>query len=257
MLAAVGMTLCLCSCSSGKEIAYFQDLQDGTSETILNTYKIRVQPEDKISIIVKSKDPQLTELFNLANTSYSLGKSGYNQGVSVYSVNTKGEIDFPVLGTMNVGGKTREEIATLIKTRLTEANMVKDPVVTVEFSNLCYSVLGEVNHPGQFDIDRDKVSVLDAISKAGDLTIYGKRDGVIVMRQEKDGHQKVYKMDLRSAYSLYASPAFYLQQNDVVYVEPNITRARQSTVNGNNVLSTSFWVSVASLLTTVAVLIVK
>lgn len=250
------------SCSSTKDIAYFQDVLRGSSEKILNPLKITIKPEDKISIVVKSKDAQLSDLFNLPIVSYRVGQgkmsslTNANQYVSSYSVNSNGEIDFPVLGLIDVGGKTREEIAALIKEKLVGGDWVKDPVVTVEFDNLCYSVLGEVNNPGQFSIDHDKVSVLDAISKAGDLTIYGKRDNVTILRQE-DGMQKTYKINLTSAYDLYASPAYYLQQNDVVYVEPNSTKARQSTVNGNNVRSTSFWVSIASLLASIAVLIVK
>ena len=134
--------------------------------------------------------------------------------------------------------------------------MINDPVVTVEFSNLYISVLGEVNNPGRYGIDRDKITLLDAIGMAGDLTIYGKRQNVVVMREE-EGKQLFYRVDLTSVDDLYSSPVYYLQQKDVVYVEPNETRARQSTVNGNNVRSTSFWVSIASLLTSVAVLIFK
>ena len=133
---------------------------------------------------------------------------------------------------------------------------MKDPVVTVEFMNLTIAVMGEVNKPGRFNIDRDKITLLEALSMAGDLSIYGKREKVLVLREE-NGKQRVYGINLCSADHLYSSPAYYLQQNDVVYVEPNTTRARQSTVNGNNVISTSFWLSIASLLATVTVLFVK
>lgn len=148
----------------------------------------------------------------------------------------------------------REEIAEYIKNELIKENLVKDPVVTVEFANLCISVLGEVNNPGRFSIDRDKLTVLDALSMAGDLTIYGNRSKVMVLRQEGDV-QRVYGLNLTSGNHVYTSPAFYLQQNDVVYVEPNAVKARQSTVNGNNVRSTSFWISLASLLTSIGILI--
>lgn len=250
------------ACSTHKEVVYFQDLQKGNSENILNPLMIRVKSGDKISIVVKSKDAQLSDLFNLPIVTYRVGSgkmsslTNQSQSVSSYSVMSDGTVDFPVLGRIAVAGKTREEIASLVKSKLIEADLVKDPVVTVEFDNLCYAVLGEVNRPGQFSIDRDKVSILEAISKAGDLNIYGKRDNVTVLRQEGD-KQTTYRVNLTSGYDLYASPVFYLQQNDVVYVEPNSTRARQSTVNGNNILSTSFWVSVASLLTSIAVLLVK
>lgn len=122
--------------------------------------------------------------------------------------------------------------------------------------NLSVNVMGEVNRPGRYNIDKDHLTILDALSQAGDLTIYGKREKVLVLRNE-NGKQRVYDINLCSADHLYSSPVYYLQQNDVVYVEPNDTKARQSTVNGNNVRSTSFWISLASLLTTISVLIFK
>lgn len=133
---------------------------------------------------------------------------------------------------------------------------MKDAVVIVEFLNMGVSVIGEVNRPGHFSIDRDHLTLLDALSMAGDLTIYGKRENVLVVRQENGG-ETCYRVNLCDARSLQASPAYYLKQNDIVYVEPNAMRARQSTVNGNNLRSTSFWMSLASLLTTLGVLIFK
>ena len=232
----------LTSCGSSKKVVYFQDLKPGETEIQLPEVKaITVRPEDKISIIVNSRDPQLTDLFNLPYVSRQLGQSlsrngittGTSQGVSVYTVNAEGEIDFPVLGKIKVAGMKREEIAETVKNKL---------------------ILGEVNHPGRFSIDRDRLTILDALSMAGDLTIYGNRYKVMVLRQEGD-IQRVYGVDLTSGNHIYTSPAYYLQQNDVVYVEPNDVKARQSTVNGNNVRSTSFWISLASLLTSVAILI--
>lgn len=151
---------------------------------------------------------------------------------------------------------TREEVAVYIKKELQSHDLIKDPVATVEFMNLSVNVMGEVNRPGRYNIDKDHLTILDALSQAGDLTIYGKREKVLVLRNE-NGKQRVYGINLCSADHLYSSPVYYLQQNDVVYVEPNDTKARQSTVNGNNVRSTSFWISLASLLTTISVLIFK
>lgn len=263
LLILLAVVAALSSCGSSKQVVYFQDLKPGETEIKLPEMKaITVRPEDKISIIVNSRDPQLTDLFNLPYVSRQLGQSlrtngitvSNNQGVSAYTVDTDGEIDFPVLGKMYVAGMKREEIAEYIKNELIKENLVKDPVVTVEFANLCISVLGEVNNPGRFSIDRDKLTVLDALSMAGDLTIYGNRSKVMVLRQEGDV-QRVYVLNLTSGNHVYTSPAFYLQQNDVVYVEPNAVKARQSTVNGNNVRSTSFWISLASLLTSIGILI--
>ena len=261
-LLLAGMFL-LSSCGASKEVLYFQDLEPGKSEIMVSEVRaITVRPEDKISIIVNSRDPKLTDLFNLPYVSRQLGQSsrtytvGSSQGVSGYTVDANGDIDFPVLGKVHVAGKKREEIASLIKHELVSKNLVKDPVVTVEFLNLYISVMGEVNNPGQFSIDRDRLTVLDALSMAGDLTIYGNRSNVMVLRQEGDV-QRVYGINLTSGEHVYTSPAYYLQQNDVVYVEPNNMKARQSTVNGNNVRSTSFWISLASLLTSMGVLIFK
>ena len=263
LLFAVTCALMLGSCGTPKQVVYFQDLKPGETEIKLPEVKaITVRPEDKISIIVNSRDPQLTDLFNLPYVSRQLGQSlrtngvtaSSNQGVSAYTVDAEGKIDFPVLGKIYVAGMKREEIAECIKSELIKGNLVKDPVVTVEFANLCISVLGEVNSPGRFSIDRDRLTILDALSMAGDLTIYGNRSKVMVLRQEGDV-QRVYGLNLTSGEHIYSSPAYYLQQNDVVYVEPNEVKARQSTVNGNNVHSTSFWISLASLLTSVAILI--
>ena len=252
----------LSSCGTSKDVVYFQDLKPGESEiTMPEVQAITVRPEDKISIIVNSRDPQLTDLFNLPIVSRQLGQSlrtsssnASNSGISGYTVDAKGYIDFPVLGKIQVAGMKREEIAEHIKNELITKNLVKDPVVTVEFMNLCVSVMGEVNNPGRFAIDRDRLTILDALSMAGDLTIYGNRQKVLVLRQE-NGQQRVYGVNLTSGEHVYTSPAYYLQQNDIVYVEPNEVRSRQSTVNGNNVRSTSFWISLASLLTSVAILI--
>ena len=253
----------LSSCATPKEVVYFQDLQqtDGTLAAV-QAKEIRVRPDDKISIIVNSRDPQLTDLFNLPYVSRQLGQTlrsvtstyGQSQGVSGYTVDSDGNIDFPVLGKIHVEGMTREEIGRCIKDELVGQDLVKDPIVTVEFMNLTVSVMGEVAKPGRYAIERDRITILDALSMAGDLTIYGRRDAVMVQRMEGDTLQ-VYELNLVSGQDVYNSPAFYLQQNDLVYVAPNDVKVRESTVNGNNIRSTSFWISLGSLLSSVAVLI--
>lgn len=260
IIIVAASVLALVACSTSKEISYFQDLRPGESElTLAAPMEIKIQPKDKLSILVNSQDLRLTNLFNLPIVSQQVGQessSGTNRGLSGYTVDSKGDIDFPVLGKLHVQNMTREEVAVYIKKELQSHNLIKDPVVTVEFMNLSVNVMGEVNRPGRYNIDKDHLTILDALSQAGDLTIYGKREKVLVLRNE-NGTQRVYGINLCSADHLYSSPVYYLQQNDVVYVEPNDTKARQSTVNGNNVRSTSFWISLASLLTTISVLIFK
>lgn len=261
---AIALLIVLTSCGTPKNIRYFQDLAADSvamERAVVQAKGITIEPNDRVSIVLNSKDPELSNLFNLPVVSNRVGMvsspySSQNQAVSTYVVDTQGMIDFPVLGKVMIGGLTRHEAAGLIKSELLEQHLVKDPVVTVEILNLFVSVMGEVAKPGRYNVDRDKLTVLDALAMAGDLTIFGKRDNVLVLRIE-EGKQLTYHLDLRSGERLLHSPAFYLKQNDVVYVEPNNFRARQATVNGNNVLSTSFWISLASLATTVAVLIFR
>lgn len=256
----------LSGCGSTKNVAYFQDVDQLALDvsSIQNTWKVK--PEDKLSIVVKSKDPELSELFNLSVATSRTGVVGinatnyesrnYTEGVSSYTVTTSGDIDFPVLGKLHVAGMTRSELAGFIKGELMGRELVKDPVVTVEFLNTGISVLGEVKNPGRYDINRDRLSVLDAIALAGDLNIQGQRKNVKVIRREEAGI-RAYTIDLTNLRSTTQSPAFYLQQDDVVYIEPNSIKKRETTANGNTALSASFWVSVGSLLTSVAVLIFK
>lgn len=254
------LTIMLASCGTAKNIVYFEDLQNGSLLQTLQSGEVIIQPEDKISIVVNTRDNQLTNLFNLPYITQRLGQTSeitnYSMGVSGYTVDGNGEIDFPILGKLKVSGMQRSEVEEFVTKRLLEENLVKDPVVTVEFMNLSFSVLGEVAKPGRYAIDKDRISILDAISRAGDLTIFGQRKNIYVLRKAENGSQ-TYQVDLTNATDLYASDVFYLKQNDIVYVQPNKMRSRQSTVNGNNVLSTSFWVSVGSLLISLSVLLFK
>ena len=258
-LIAPAIAAALVSCGTQRQITYFQDTVE--SETLLSakTEPIRLQPDDKISVVVNCQDVKVANLFNLPYVARYIGQvesygGSYSQGVSGYTVQSDGSIDFPLVGKITVAGLTREECAARVKEELTGRSLVKDPVVTVEFMNLCISVLGEVTQPGRIVIQQDRITLLDALSLAGDLTIYGRRDNIRVIRRE-DGRQRTYVVDITDAAALMASPAFSLRQNDLVYVEPNLVRQRQATVNGNNIRSTSFWISLASLLTSVTLMV--
>ena len=251
----------LTSCNTSKEIIYFQDVQVNNPEAVAPPKDITVQPKDQISIVVSSKDPELAALFNLTRVQYRAGSTDQNSGgnnngeISGYTLDDKGDIDFPVLGSLTVAGMTRSQIAALVKQRLKEENLVNDPVVTVEFMNLSFSVLGEVKTPGKYSISKDYITLLEAISMAGDLTIYGKRDAIFVIREEK-GERVTHWVDLRSC-DLFKSHVYYLKQNDVVYVQPNKVRAGQSTLNENSVKSVGLWISIGSFLTSLGVLLFK
>lgn len=252
------LALALASCNTSKKIVYFQDIQVNRPEAITEARDITVQPKDQISILVSSKDPQLAALFNLPRVQYRVGDNNMqntNGDVSGYTLDTEGYIDFPVLGRLYVAGMTKSEIASYIKKRLMDENLINDPVVTVEFMNLYYSILGEVNNPGKYMITKDQITLLEALSMAGDLTIYGKRDAVFVVREE-DGQRVTHWVDLRTQ-DLFHSPVYYLKQNDVIYVQPNKVRAGQSTINENSVKSVSLWISIASFLSSLGVLLFK
>lgn len=250
----------LSSCNTSKEIIYFQDVEVNSPEAVAPPQDITVQPKDQISIVVSSKDPELVALFNLTRVQQRVGSTGLNNSnnngeISGYTLDDKGDIDFPVLGSLTVAGMTRSQIAALVKQKLKEENLVNDPVVTVEFMNLSFSVLGEVKTPGKYSISKDYITLLEAISMAGDLTIYGKRDAIFVIREEK-GERVTHWVDLRSC-DLFKSPVYYLKQNDVVYVQPNKVRAGQSTLNENSVKSVGLWISIGSFLTSLGVLLFK
>ena len=151
-----------------------------------------------------------------------------------------------------LAGMTRDEVSAYIKQQLISQNLVNDPVVTVEYVNLKFSVMGEVKSPGSYSITRDRITLLDAISQAGDMTIYGKRDNVLILRPDSIGKLSAYHVDMRSFNDVVSSPAYYIHQNDYIYVEPNKKRANESTVNGNTVQSASFWISIVSLLASLA-----
>lgn len=256
--AALSLMLFSSSCSSPKNIAYMQNAVYGQEEFVVNLNEIRIQPKDKLSIVVSCKEPELARLFNLVQATNRVGQENSIQQsdgrVSVYTVDSDGDIEFPILGKVHIAGLTREEISEKIAKDLIDGKWVSDPVVSVEYANLHFSVVGEVKSPGTYSISNDKVTLLEAISKAGDLTPYGEREITVI--REKDGKRIKYLVDLRDN-SMFESPAYYLQQNDIIYVQPNKTVARQAADNPNNLKSISLWTSIASLLTTVAVLVFK
>lgn len=255
ILAVVLMT----SCGTVKDISYFQNKVVNEPEAIDKHAGIVIQPKDMLSIVVSSRNPELVAMFNLPVISYQAGSevvSGAGQQrLMGYVVDNDGYIDFPVLGPIKVAGLTRWELSKLIKERLLNEGLLTDAVVTVEFMNFKVSVIGEVNSPGTYTLNNDKVTILQAISLARDLTIFGQRENVCVIR-EREGERVIYEINLCDV-SMFNSPAYYLQQNDVVYVQPSEIKARQSTTDDKALRMTSIFVSGGSLLVSIAALIVN
>ena len=260
----------LCSCSAPKNVAYFQNAEAIRGMTLQTEQPFRLRPKDKINIVVSSTDPMLVQQFNLTAATQTLRPLGTNLSpqtaigggsssgaqILAYTVDEQGDIDFPVLGKIAVEGKTRQEVAAHIRSRLIQRDLVKDPIVIVEYVNLAVNVLGEVNRPGRIDVMKDYFTILDAIGAAGDLTINGQRENVMVFRSV-DGEDQTIVINLCDRQDILTSSAFYLQQNDVVYVTPNPKRQRESKSMGNTFNQPSIWISLASLLTTITALSIR
>ena len=251
--AVAALAVVLASCTTPKDIAYFQDMNAGQSLNVENPLEIKFRPDDKISILVSTQDLELNSMFSLYGGRSATGAAtntmnSYERNGSNYVIDQDGFIRFPILGRIHVAGLNRQELQDHIRQQLIDQNLVKDPIVTVNYENLCVTILGDVG-VGRVEIDRDKFTILDALSKSGDLRITGKRTNIKVIR-DNYGKKTAYEVNLCSAEDLYNSPVFYLQQNDVIYVEQNKKQKRTSTVLGNDVVTPSFWMSMASFVVT-------
>jgi len=270
LLLILSVVCWLYGCSTPTNVAYFQNAEDIRGMALQKEQPLRLRPKDKINIVVNSADPMLVGQFNLTAATRSMrslgsvttpltttgGNSSGTAQILAYTVDEQGDINFPVIGKVAVEGKTRQEVAEYLRRRLIERDLVKDPIVTVEYVNLAISVLGEVNRPGRFEMMKDNFTILDAIAYAGDLTINGQRENIMVFR-EVDGEDQTYVINLCDRQNVLSSPAFYLQQNDVVYVTPNAKRKREAKTTGNIFNQPAIWVSLAGLLTTISALLWK
>ena len=264
----LAVTLLLGSCSTPKNITYFPELNTGAVVQAERMLDIRVKPEDKLSIIVNTQDPALSALFNLVqvqnrisgttSTTNTVGASANSSGgqIAYYTIDSFGDINFPVIGKLHIAGMTRQQVAEYITEQLVSKDLVKDPIVTVEFVNTGISIIGEVAKPGRYEFNKDHLTVIDAIAMAGDLTMNGLRENILVLRNAGNGKQDAYRINLLNAQELASSPVFYLQQDDVIYVEPNDKKKRETTPNGNTPYTPSFWVSMGSFGVTIATLVI-
>lgn len=242
----------LMSCATRQEYAYFQDEKIGEYSQPEIFYELVYQPNDMITIDVTALDPETVRPFNLNVVPYNIDSSSMeartNLRMQTYTIDPDGYINFPVLGKVKLGGLTRKEAASHLETKISE--YVKDPLVNIRLTNFTITVLGEVNNPGAFIIQDEKVTLTEALGLAGDLTIYGKRKNILLIR-EIDGKKKFSVIDLTSVRTL-SSSNFNLVQNDVLYVEPNNARIRSSSFTQNN----SVIISAIGTLATIAAIFI-
>jgi len=238
------------SCVSQKDVIYFQT--DQTDKTaLLNEYKTRIKPDDLLFITISSQDVDAVKPFNISAVTYETTSdlAGVAQQQS-YLVDSKGEIELPVLGKLKVSGLTREELIALFTSKL-KPDYVKDPNINVRIGNFKVSVLGDVSAPGVFNIASERITILEAIALAGDLNVSGKRDNILVLRESDHGKIE-YRVNLLSD-SIFTSPVYYLQQNDLIYIEPNNASIQSASSNS----TTTLFISITGLLVTIATLLLR
>lgn len=258
-IAILMAAITLASCQSYKKVPYLQSYESLTDksykEIVINEvnqqdtlYDARIQPKDLLNITINTTDPQAAAPFNLTMQTYnniaqSNASTTSQPALQQYLVDNAGEIDFPVIGRLQVGGLTKKQLRPYLK---------EIPIVTVRMSNYKISVLGEVNSPGTFTINNEKVNIFEALAMAGDMTIYGIRNNVKLIREDCNGQRNVISLNLNEQNILH-SPYYYMQQNDILYIAPNKTKAKSASVSN----STTIWVSVITSLVSLASLIVN
>ena len=239
--------LLLTGCKSYKNVPYIQDADSiSTIQEKLTLYDAKIMPKDLLTITVNTSDPEAAAPFNLTvqsslNTARSTSLT-QQPTLQQYLVSNEGTITFPVLGILKVGGLTKGEAENLIREKLGDY-LKESPIVTVRMTNYKISVLGEVARPGVFTINNEKVNIFEALAMAGDLTIWGMRDNVKLIREDANGKREIINLNLNKA-DIVTSPYYCLQQNDILYVTPNKTKAKNSDVGQ----STSLWLSGTSIL---------
>lgn len=251
------MTALLTGCGSSEKIAYLQGTERMSAEEFAvatTLYDARIMPKDLLTVVVSTTDPEASRPFNLIMPTISQGitTSASTQGqLQTYLVDNNGQIEFPVVGMVTLKGLTKSEAEKKIK-GLLMTYLKEEPVVTVRFVNYKISVIGEVARPNTFTIQNEKVNLMEALAMAGDMTIWGRRDNVKILREDAEGNKRVIMMNLNDPYVIF-HPDFYLQQNDVVYVEPNKVKAKNSEIGS----ATGIWLSATSIMISVATLLIN
>ena len=255
-LFLLGIAIVLASCNASERVLYIQDMESGAEVAIPDNYIIRLKPMDQITVVVNSQDPELAVPFNTSTGLSSIsgtpdsGSSNVNY-LQIMTIDKEGYLDMPVIGKVKIAGLTRDEAESAIEKKIIDGGYIADPNVNVRFAELTLSIVGEVNSPGRFNINKDQLTIFEALALAKDMTIYGDRENVAVIR-EIDGKSVVTKLDLRSA-DVFNSPCYYLEQNDIIIVSPNKYRAASAEINQNR----SFWISLASTGISLATLVMS
>ena len=255
LFALLVISMMMTGCGSTKNVAYFQNSDSVSLAKSQVLYDARIMPKDVLSITVNTTNPEAAAPFNLTiatTQSVSLRISSTSTAVlQSYIVDNQGDINFPLVGRIHLGGLTKNEAEQLIYDHIKPyMNESENPIVTVRMINYKISVIGEVNRPGMFTVGNEKISILEALAQAGDLTIYGVRDRVKLIREESNGRKEIHVLNLNDA-NIINSPYYYLQQNDIVYVEPNKVKSQNSSVGQMTTLwfsATSILISLTSLL---------
>lgn len=235
------------SCSAYKTIPY---LKDASNETIIttDTFEPKMCINDQLTIIVNTTVPEAAAPFNLVVSPSQI--TGVNlstaQAMQTYLVDRDGTINFPTIGKLYVLGKTKKEVENLIKSKIYPKYLTEEPIITIRYVNYKVSVLGEVAKPGSYVISNERVTIFDALALAGDLTVYGKRNNVLILREDEKGNKLTARVNLQDK-AILKSPYFYLRQNDVVYVEPNKHKANASAISTGESTSISVVSTIASL----------
>ena len=247
--------LFLTACGSKKDILYFQDTNEIPDAAYIYDqadHETRIVSNDNLLIMVSAFNPQTVEVFNTVQLGRS-GSSSYNLEWQGHLVDKNGDINFPVVGKLHLAGLTKLEAINLIQSKVSE--YVENPIVNIRFLNYRIFILGEVNRPGSYTVSNEKISIPEALSIAGDMTIYGNRHDVVLCRIE-NGEKKFHHIDMTSS-ALFFSETYYLQQNDILYVQPNMARVRSSTTLSSNLSIISVIASLASLTFTMLTFINK
>ncbi len=246
-LISLLFALALEGCSKAKDFVYIEDIQPNITMNLQDPRPLKLQVGDHVSITVHSRDKELVEMFNMSTA----GNSVANASSTYYTVDDNGCIEMPIIGSVSVKGLTRMELQNMIRYKLLASKLLRDPIVNVDFVDMNYYVIGDMG-TGKHGIERDQITLLEAIAECGDISLTGRKDNVLVLRTV-DGQQTPYEVNVTNTYDLYSSPVYYLQQNDVIYVRPTDQKLDQTSLYGSQWRTPTFWMttflSVISLVT--------